>query len=395
MELSDSLEGVRVAAFEQAAAMPFCSFILAELGADVVKVERPGQGDVIRGWDQAVRGLSTGFVWLNANKRDLAVDLTQPEGRVILQRLAATSDVFLENFAPGVAERLGLGYAELSADNPRLIYCSLSGYGHDGPYRDAKAYDILVQGESGILLTSGTPEAPAKVGLPITDLIGGVTAALAVMSALRVRDATGQGQFLDVSMLDAATSWLGYFPQHSWHGGAEPPRTGMHHQYICPQGPFLAADGAYVNIAIGSARDWERFVHNVVRKPEWLADARFADFETRRTHRDFVDGEVQRAIASEPSATWFGLLREAGLPSGEVRSMRSVLEHPQLLHRQMFVNADSPVGELPLVRFPLGRPDRHRQIPGLGEHTDEILAELGYDTDARARLRAEGVLGAD
>ncbi len=392
MELSDSLEGVRVAALEQAAAMPFCSFILAELGADVVKVERPGEGDVIRGWDRVVRGLSSGFVWLNANKRDVVVDLRQPEGCEVLRRLAGRSDVFLENFAPGVAERLGLGYEALSEANPRLVYCSLSGYGHDGPYRDAKAYDILVQGESGILLTSGTPEAPAKVGLPVTDLIGGVTAALAVVSALRVRDATGRGQFLDVSMLDAAASWLGYFPQHSWHSGAEPPRTGMRHQYICPYGPFLAADGAYVNIAVGSARDWERFVRDVVRRPEWLDDERFADFEARRINRDLVEGEVERAIAAEPSAVWLGRLREAGLAFGEVRSMRSVLEHPQLLHRRMFVEADSPVGELPLVRFPLGRPDRARRVPGLGEHTDEVLTELGYDADARARLRAAGVI---
>ncbi|HUZ21874.1 MAG TPA: CaiB/BaiF CoA-transferase family protein [Acidimicrobiales bacterium] len=392
MELSDSLQGVRVLALEQAAAMPFCSFMLAELGADVVKVERPGEGDVIRGWDRVVRGLSSGFVWLNANKRDVAVDLHRPEGREVLRRLAGRSDVFLENFAPGVADRLGLGYAELSEANARLVYCSLSGYGHDGPYRDMKAYDLLVQGESGILLTSGTPEAPAKVGLPITDLVGGMTAALAVVSALRVRDATGRGQFLDVSMLDAAASWLGYFPQHSWHGGAEPPRTGMRHQYICPYGPFLAADGVHVNIAVGSARDWERFARDVVGRPEWLDDERFVDFEARRANRDLIEGEIERVIATEPSASWLGRLREAGLAAGEVRSMRSVLEHPQLLYRQMFVEADSPVGELPLVRSPLGSPDRERRLPGLGEHTDEVLAEIGYDPEARARLRADGVI---
>lgn len=388
---TEPLAGIRVVAFEQAIALPFATFALAEMGAEVIKIERPGTGDVLRGWDHAVRGLSTGFVWVNAGKRDLALDVSTAEGGQIVRQLAARADIFAENFAPGVAERLGLGHAQLASANPQLIYCSLSGYGHDGPYRNAKAYDLIIQGESGILLTNGYPDAPAKVGLPVTDLIGGLTAALAMAAALRRREHTGRGEYLDISMLDAAASWLGYFPQHFWHGGTEPPRTGMRHQYLCPYGPYMAADGRYVNLVVASTRDWERFVTEVARQPTWLTDARFATVEDRRENRDLLEGIIERHILTEPSGVWLTRLREAGLAHGEVRDIASAVEHPQLRHRQMVTQASSPVGDLPIIRFPLGRPSRHRRIPGLGEHTAEILAELGYDPQLQAALAEQGI----
>jgi itaconate CoA-transferase len=389
----DLLAGVRVVAFEQAIALPFATFALAEMGADVIKVERPGTGDVLRGWDHAVGGLSTGFVWVNAGKRDIALDLRTAEGHRIARELAARADVVAENFAPGVAERLGLGYPELAGDHPGLVYCSLSGYGHDGPYQHAKAYDLIIQGESGILLTNGYPDAPAKVGMPVADLIGGLTAALGIVAALRRRDHTGQGEYVDVSMLDAAASWLGYFPQHFWHGGGEPPRTGMRHQYLCPYGPYLAADGRYVNLVVASPRDWERFVTDVARRPEWLTDARFATIEARRGNRDLLEEAIERHIATQPSAVWLSRLRRVGLAHGQVRDIASVLEHPQLRQRRMFVRAGSPVGELPIIRFPLGPPERDRRIPALGEHTTQILEELGYDPGTRDRLAELGIIG--
>src|SRR5215467_5414003 len=354
--------------------MPYCSWVLAEMGADVVKLERPGRGDVIRGWDAAVRGLSTGFVWVNAGKRDLALDLGKPEGRGVARRLAAKADVFLENFAPGVAQRLGLSYPDLQRDHERLVYCSISGYGQTGPYANRKAYDLLIQGEAGLILTTGQPEAPAKVGLPITDLVAGTNAALAVV------------------LFDSTLAWLGYYPQHYWADGSEPPRTGMRHQYLVPYGPYLASDERYVSLVVASEEDWRRFCAMVVRRPEWLADQRFAGSGSRTSHRAELEALVEAEISAEPAATWLERLEMAGLAYGEVRSIAEVVAHPQLTARRMAVSAESPVGELPLIRFPLAAADSKRRLPALGEHTDEVLQEAGYSRDEVARLRREGVV---
>jgi crotonobetainyl-CoA:carnitine CoA-transferase CaiB-like acyl-CoA transferase len=385
--LEHALAGTRVLALEQAVALPFCTLMLAALGADVIKIETPGRGDVIRGWDGAVGGLSTGYVAFNAGKRDVTVDGKTPAGRGVLRRLADSSDVVVENFTPGVAERLGLGAEELRAANPGLIYCSLSGYGQDGPYREAKAYDLLVQGESGLLLTNGTEDAPAKIGIPVTDQIAGAHAALAIVSALHRRERTGEGAYLDVSMLDSAVFWLAYYPHHWWHAETEPPRSGMRHQYLCPYGPFKAADGEYVNVVVASDGDWHRFC-DAVSRPQWIDDPRFATMAARSRSRAELDDLVERAIGDQPAAVWASRLDAAGLPHGRVRRLPDVLTHPQLAHRELFVEGDSPVGPLPLVRFPLARGDS-LTVPAFGEHTDEVLAELGYDDEEIARLRAE------
>ncbi len=390
--MSAPLTGVRVVALEQAIAMPYCTFILAEMGADVVKIERPGRGDVVRGWDSAVHGLSTGFVWVNAGKRDIAIDLGGDEGQEVARRLAERADVFCENFAPGVAARLGLGSDRLGEANPRLVYCSLSGYGQSGPYRDRKAYDLLIQGEAGLIATTGSPQEPAKVGVPVADLIAGTNAALAVALALRERDRTGEGAVLDVSMFDGVLSWLGYYPQHYWHGGGEPARTGMRHQYLCPYGPFRAGDGRDVILVVAGDQDWMVFCREVVRRPDLESDPRYATTAARTQHREELDRLVEELIAAEPSEVWEGRLAAAGLAFGRVRGIAEVLEHPEVEARRMVVEATSGVGELPVVRFPLADAGRPRRIPALGEHTDAVLREAGYGESEIDRLRTEGVI---
>src|SRR5882672_1186268 len=248
-----ALDGVRVLALETSLSGPHATKILADMGAEVVMIEKPGSGNVIRTWDTAVKGMSSGIAWIGPNKKSLAIDVKKDVAREILRRLASQVDVVLENFAPGAAERMGLGAKELRAANPRLIYCSLSGYGQTGPYRDVKAYDVLIQGEAGIIATTGYPDAPAKVGVSVTDLISSMYAAVGILLALYQREKTGRGQVIDVSMFESAVAWLGYFPHHYWHRGEEPERLGLRHQYITPYGPYLAGDGKYVSVACASA----------------------------------------------------------------------------------------------------------------------------------------------
>jgi crotonobetainyl-CoA:carnitine CoA-transferase CaiB-like acyl-CoA transferase len=370
--------------------MPFCTLMLAGLGAEVIKIEPPPHGDVLRGWDRAVRGLSTGFVAFNVGKHDVTIDAKTADGREILHRLALTADVFVENFTPGVATRLGVGADELLPESPQLIYCSLSGYGQDGPYRDVKAYDLLIQGESGILLTNGTPDEPAKVGIPITDQIAGAHAAIGILAALHRRERTGEGAYLDVSMLETAAYWLAYYPHHWWHARAEPPRSGMHHQYLCPYGPFLAADGRYVNVVVASDADWRRFCSALDREA-WTDDVRFATVADRSANHDELDRLVTEVIATADSAEWSTRLEAAGLPHGRVCSIADVVEHEQLRFRELFVEGDSPVGRLPLPRMPLSRP-AHPRVPGLGEDTDAVLETLGYSWREIEDMRARGVI---
>jgi itaconate CoA-transferase len=369
------LDGVVVVALEQAVAGPFCTFQLAELGATVWKIERAGTGDLIRQWDSVASGLSAGFVWVNAGKRSVALDLSGDDDRATVRALCRDADVFVENFAPGAAARLGFGPDALRADNPGLVYCSLSGY---GPYRDVKAYDLTLQGESGILLTNGHPGHPAKVGLPITDLIAGSTAALGIVAALHQRTATGTGTVLDIAMLDSALSWLGYFPHHAWHAGAEPPLTGMRHQYLCPNGPYLAADDRYVCLVVADDRQWARLCADVLDRPEWTDDERMSTVARRGASRAEIEPLIEAAIREHPRAVWLDRLAMAGIPHGTVRTMAEVLVHPQAVARQMFVEADSPAGPLPLIRSPLGPPGMARRLPALGEHTECARAIAGH-----------------
>jgi crotonobetainyl-CoA:carnitine CoA-transferase CaiB-like acyl-CoA transferase len=390
-----ALDGVKILAFEQVLSGPFATCLLADMGADVIKVERPGVGDVIRSWDSVVKGLSSGYVWLNRNKRSLTIDVKQAKGREILQNLARKSDVFFENYAPGVAGRLGLGYEELCKLNPRLIYCSLSGYGQDGPYRDVKAYDLLIQGEGGIIATTGYPDKPARAGIAIADIASGMYAAIGILLALYQREKSGEGQLVDVSMLDSIVSWLGYFPHHYWHAGEEPGRVGMRHHYVCPYGPYLAGDGQYVNLAVASASDWEIFCKVVIEKPALLTDARFATVQDRRKNRAVLEETIENIFASRDHTHWLEQLKKAQLPHGIVRGIAQVLAHPQVIARKLVREAESPVGTVPVIANALKMSKseaRYDRIPALGENNDQILADLGYDAAAIRSLRDQKII---
>ncbi|HEY6197766.1 MAG TPA: CaiB/BaiF CoA-transferase family protein [Candidatus Binatia bacterium] len=390
-----ALDGVRVVAFEQVLSGPFCTSILGDMGAEVVKVERPGVGDLIRHWDKAVRGLSSGYVWLNRNKQSLTVDVKDDRGREILYKLLRETDVFFENYAPGVAERSGLGYEKLKSLNPRLIYCSLSGYGQDGPYRDVKAYDLLIQGEAGIIATTGYPDKPAKAGIAIADIAAGMYAALGIVLALFQREKTGEGQMIDISMFEAIVSWLGYFPHHYWHQGEEPGRVGMRHHYVTPYGPYLARNDKYVNLAVATPKDWEVFCKIVLQRPDLLQDARFDNVEKRRKNRNVLEEEIEKIFLERDHTEWLERLKKAQLPYGEVRGIAEVLAHPQAAARRLIREVESPVGKVPVVGNPVrlsASPARYDAIPELGEHTEAILKKLGYDAAAIERLRADKII---
>lgn len=390
-----ALDGVRVVSFEQVLAGPFSTCILADMGAEVIKIERPGVGDLIRHWDSAVRGLSSGYVWLNRNKRSLTVDVKKEKGREIVYRLIRDCDIFFENYAPGVADRVGLGYETLEKLNPRLIYCSISGYGQDGPYRDVKAYDLLIQGEGGIIATTGYPDKPAKAGIAIADIAAGMYATLGIVLALYQREKSGRGQRVDISMFESIVSWLGYSPHHYWHQGEEPQRMGMRHNYVTPYGPYLARNGKYVNVAVATAKDWEAFCQEVIERPDLLQDQRFATVEGRRENRAVLEEMIEKIFLRRDHNDWLERLKKAQLPYGEVRGIAQVLAHPQATARRLIREVESPVGRVPVIGSPLrlsDSPARYDRIPDLGEDTEPILKELGYDDNAIKSLRSGKVI---
>jgi itaconate CoA-transferase len=363
------LEGTRVLAFENGLAGPLCSRLLADLGAEVVKVERPDGGDVTRGWDTLAGGLSSGFVWMNRGKRSVALDVKDPASRPALERLVAASDVMLVNFTPDWADRVGLGERDARGLRPDVVYVEISGYGPDGPYARKNAYDLVMQGETGLISLTGTPEEPARVGISVCDLGAGSYAAVATLAALLRRERTGEGARVSVSLFDVTVDWLGYFPHLWWHRGELPERTGMRHPHFSPYGPYPAGDGKLVSLAVLSDSHWRALCEDVLDRQDLVADARFLTNEGRVANRAELEAALEASLASRPGHEWLERLEAAGVPCGTVNDLRGVLEHPQLDHNRLVAEVDSPVGPLPTIGNPFlvdGERPSVGPVPGLG-----------------------------
>ena len=389
------LEGITVVALEQAVAAPFATRQLADLGARVIKVERPGAGDFARGYDTTVKGLSSHFVWLNRSKESLTLDLKQPEARDILERLLADADVFIHNLAPGAAGRLGFGAERLREEYPQLIVCGISGYGFTGPYRDKKAYDLLVQCETGLVSITGTPETPSKVGISAADIAAGMYAYSGILAALFRRERTLEGMEIEVSMLEALGEWMGFPAYFALYGGEEPERSGARHAAIAPYGPFECGDGEVVFLGIQNEREWERFCEAVLEHPAMAKDERFATNSGRVANREALDKEIESVFKRLSAEEVIERLEEAQIANARMRTVHGFLDHPQLEARDRWREVGSPAGPLRALLPPAtmsGVEPTMAAVPEVGEHTDRILAELGYDEEGIAALHREKVV---
>ena len=389
------LEGVTVVSLEQAVAAPFATRQLADLGARVIKVERPGVGDFARGYDATVKGLASHFVWLNRSKESMTLNLKKDGAKEVLSRLVRGADVFVQNLAPGAAERLGFGAEELRGEDPRLIHCGISGYGKGGPYAQKKAYDLLVQCEAGLVSITGTPEMPSKVGISIADIAAGMYAYSGILSALLRRERTGEGATLEVSMLEALGEWMGFPAYFAGYGGEEPRRSGASHAAIAPYGPFECGDGEVVFLGIQNEREWESFCEAVLGQPALAGDGRFASNSERVANGDDLHEEIEASLRGISSEEAIERLEAAKIANARMRTIGAFLDHPQLAARGRWRDFGSPVGPLRALLPPAtmeGTEPVMAPIPDVGEHTDDILAELGYDEDAVAALRSSSAV---
>ena len=389
------LKGLTVVTLEHAIAAPFATRQLADLGARVIKIERPGTGDFARGYDARVRGLASHFVWTNRSKESLTLDVKHPEAAKLLQRLVLEkADVLVQNLAPGAAARLGLGYDTLSAKKPGIIVCDISGYGGDGPYRDKKAYDLLIQSEAGFVSVTGTPDEPSKAGTSIADIAAGMYAYTNILAALMQRTQTGKGQHIDISMLEALAEWTSYPLYYAFDGAPPPPRTGASHATIYPYGPFPTGDGGTVMMGLQNEREWVNFCTGVLQQPALATDPRFTGNAKRTAGRAVLREIIVEAFKPLTAPQVVERLEAAQIANARVNTMQDVWEHPQLKARQRWREVGSPAGMLPAM-LPPGSwghdPDdgpRMDPVPALGEHTDAILAEMGVDAAGIQALRA-------
>ena len=391
---SGPLAGVRVLALEQAVAGPLCTRHLADLGADVIKIERPGGGDFARRYDTTVKGLSSYFFWLNRGKRSLTLDMKRPEATEILERLVASSDVLVQNLGPGAIDRLGFSPKRLRRDYPALVITSISGYGTGGPYETRKAFDLLLQGETGVIATTGNGDDLAKLGISVGDIGAAVYGTIGTLAALYERRATGQGRVVETSLFDALSEWMGYPAYYTLYGGEPPARAGVRHATVVPYGSYRCADGA-VLLAVQTEGQWKAFCETVCLHPEWETDDRFTSPARRLTNREGLEGMIEESLSTVPRDEVIRRLEVADIPFGSVNEVAEFVEHPQLAARDRWRTVASPAGPLEAIIPPFdleGMAPRMGAIPDVGDHTDEILLGLGYDDKEIERLHDQGVV---
>ena len=378
------LDGITVVSLEHAIAAPFCTRQLADLGARVIKVERPGLGDFARAYDKQVNGLCSHFVWVNRSKESLTLDLKQASALAALKTLLKTADVLVQNLAPGAAARMGLTAEALQKENPQLILCDISGYGNDGPYRDKKAYDLLIQSEAGFLSVTGTPETPSKSGNSIADIAAGMYAYTNILAALLQRGKTGKGSVIDISMLESLSEWMSFPMYYAFDGAKPPPRNGASHATIYPYGPFKAGDGGTVMLGLQNEREWVQFCEVVLENVALGKDERFNQNFKRNEKRDELLAIIDACFSKLTTEQVIAKLEAAQIANARLNDMAGLWKHDQLKARNRWVDVDTPVGQIPAL-LPPGLNDSYEYrmdaIPAVGEHTHTILSEIGLSEE--------------
>jgi itaconate CoA-transferase len=380
------LEGITVVTLEQAIAAPFATRQLADMGARVIKIERPEVGDFARNYDTTVNGLSSHFVWCNRSKESIELDLKTEHGKEVLRRLIEKADVFMQNLAPGAIERMGFDPEELTEKHPELIVCSLSGYGKGGPYETKKAYDLLVQCETGLVSITGSEGIPSKAGISIADIAAGMYAYTGVLTALLNRSKTGQGTVMEISMLEALGEWMGYPAYYAAYGGEEPKRADASHSTIYPYGPFICGDGKTVFIGLQNEREWENFCLRILEKPELTVDPRFENNYKRSEHRDELKSIIENTFKEKTSDEVIEMVEEANIANARLNTMKDFFDHPQLTARNRWEQVQTPSGEIAALKPPVNMKNTQsvmKPIPELGEHTESILKEIGMYTQVK------------
>lgn len=390
------LEGITVVTLEHAIAAPFCTRQLADQGARVIKVERPGVGDFARAYDTRVDGLASHFVWTNRSKESLTLDLKHAAAPEVLARLLQDADVLVQNLAPGAAARMGLSYEVLSTQYPKLIVCDISGYGNNdanpGPYRDKKAYDLLIQSESGFVSITGTPDEPSKAGCSIADIAAGMYAYTGILNALIERGRTGRGKHLDVSMLEAMTEWMGYPLYYAYQGAPPPPRAGAAHATIYPYGPFATGDAKTVMLGLQNEREWQVFCQQVLLQPGLAADDRFNTNARRTADRAALKALIEHAFAALSAVQVVERLDAAGIANAQVNTLADVWAHPQLQARGRWTDVMTPAGPVPALLPPGCTEARMDPVPALGQHSRSVLVGLGFAEEQIEQWAREGAL---